>query len=96
MAGALLTLNAGSSSIKFAIFQVEGSGDPQAVARGKIEGIGTAPHLIARAANGAAVFGVAEILLGSVGSWAAWNSSDSNSFAADPLFADLPGGNLHP
>lgn len=53
MAGALLTLNAGSSSIKFAIFQVEGSGDPQAVARGKIEGIGTAPHLIARAANGA-------------------------------------------
>ena len=52
--------------------------------------------LFARAANGAAVFGVAETLLGSVGSWAAWNSSDSNSFAADPLFADLPGGNLHP
>lgn len=47
----ILTLNAGSSSIKFALFQL-GSGDPSAVVRGSIEGIATAPHLLATDASG--------------------------------------------
>ena len=42
------------------------------------------------------VFGVGETLLNSFGQWTEWNQSDSNSFAADPMFADLVGGDLHP
>jgi acetate kinase len=41
MADAILTLNCGSSSIKFALF---GRAGPRRVAYGKIEGLGTAPH----------------------------------------------------
>ncbi|KPL68453.1 acetate kinase [Erythrobacter sp. SG61-1L] len=52
MTRALLSLNAGSSSIKFALFVVDGGGEPLHVAGGKIEGIGTAPHLAAKDDNG--------------------------------------------
>jgi len=48
---ALLCLNAGSSSLKFALFQA--AAEPALIARGQIEGVGTAPHLVARAADGA-------------------------------------------
>jgi len=48
MTDAILTLNAGSSSIKFAVFELEGAGLARA-ADGEIEGIGVAPHLVARA-----------------------------------------------
>jgi acetate kinase len=41
MADAILTLNCGSSSIKFALFE---RGGPRRIAHGKIEGLGTAPH----------------------------------------------------
>ena len=41
-------------------------------------------------------FGVAETTLGNFEEWKAWNQSDSNSLAADPLFADLDNGDLHP
>ena len=41
-------------------------------------------------------YGVGSTPLAHLGAWAAWNSSDSNSLAADPLFADLAGGDLHP
>lgn len=47
----VLSLNAGSSSIKFAVHGVDGFGELNAVASGKIEGIGTGPHFIARGAN---------------------------------------------
>jgi acetate kinase len=47
---AVLTLNAGSSSVKFALFEV-GGGSPEALVQGQIEGIGTAPHMIARGAS---------------------------------------------
>jgi hypothetical protein len=33
---------------------------------------------------------------GSLGEWSEWNQSESNSMAADPLFADLAAGDLHP
>lgn len=41
MADAILTLNCGSSSIKFALFERAG---PRRIAHGRIEGLGTAPH----------------------------------------------------
>ena len=52
MPGAVLTLNAGSSSIKFALFEIGKSGLSVA-SRGQIEGIGTAPHFIANDPSGA-------------------------------------------
>lgn len=42
------------------------------------------------------VFGVQAIRMEHLSNWAAWNQSDSNSLAADPLFVDLAGGDLHP
>lgn len=39
----ILVLNAGSSSLKFALFE-EDSGERLVVSKGEIEGIGTAPH----------------------------------------------------
>ncbi|MGB0713929.1 MAG: acetate kinase, partial [Gammaproteobacteria bacterium] len=50
--GMILTLNAGSSSIKFALYRMDGSG-LALDARGQVEGIGTRPHFIARSAEDA-------------------------------------------
>jgi len=49
----LLTVNAGSSSIKFALFAMEPGVDPSLINRGGIDGIGTAPHFLARDKDGA-------------------------------------------
>jgi acetate kinase len=46
-----LVLNAGSSSLKFCVYQPQGAPWP-VVSRGQIEGIGTAPHLIVKDAGG--------------------------------------------
>ena len=51
MTDALLTLNAGSSSVKFALFRLD-AGALCAAVKGKVEGIGTAPHLIAQDETG--------------------------------------------
>jgi acetate kinase len=48
---AVLVLNAGSSSIKFELFEAEGS-RPVARFAGQVEGIGAAPHFLARDAGG--------------------------------------------
>ena len=53
MPDAVLALNAGSSSIKFALFEIAGT--PRRIARGEIEGIGTAPHFVARNAEGTVI-----------------------------------------
>ncbi len=53
MRDVLLTLNAGSSSVKFAVFEVVAQGDPPLLNHGQIEGIGIAPHLVARDRSGA-------------------------------------------
>ena len=53
MADAVLALNAGSSSIKFALFESAADRQLTAASRGQIEGIGTAPHFIARDPTGA-------------------------------------------
>lgn len=52
MSRAVVSLNSGSSSIKFALFTL-GPDGPEHAAAGKLEGIGTAPHLVARDADGA-------------------------------------------
>lgn len=48
------------------------------------------------AAGGANPFGVNTIILEYLDQWRAWSQSDSNSMEADPLFADLAAGDLHP
>ncbi|MBN9118684.1 MAG: acetate/propionate family kinase [Planctomycetes bacterium] len=53
MSDAILVLNAGSSSLKFSIFEV-GRGADGLLARGQIEGIGTAPRFVLRGARGGA------------------------------------------
>src|SRR4051812_39328561 len=53
MPDAILTLNAGSSSLKFALYEITAAAEPlRAVARGQIEGIGTAPRFLVRDAAG--------------------------------------------
>lgn len=52
MAEALLTLNAGSSSIKFALFRRENPIPAQPALVGQIDGIGTRPHLKAKDQTG--------------------------------------------
>lgn len=55
----ILTLNAGSSSIKFAVYRVDdadsqaaGGAEPALLAKGQVEGIGTRPHFIAKGPGG--------------------------------------------
>jgi acetate kinase len=54
MTDAVLTLNAGSSSFKFSLFELAGESLAR-LAEGQIEGVGSAPHMTARARDGAAV-----------------------------------------
>lgn len=53
MADIVLALNAGSSSIKFAVFPAGASANPQPLMRGQVENIGHAPHLTAKGEDGA-------------------------------------------
>lgn len=53
MSRAILTFNAGSSSIKFALYDMAEKGSQRRLSHGQIEGIGSAPHLVARDAAGA-------------------------------------------
>jgi acetate kinase len=64
MADAVLTVNAGSSSIKFAVFDTSSAGlravshgpaGVRAMSHGQIEGIGETPHFTARDAAGASI-----------------------------------------
>jgi acetate kinase len=52
MPDAVLTINAGSSSLKFSLYRVGDDGEPIAALDGEIEGIGTAPHMTAKDAKG--------------------------------------------
>ena len=52
MADAILTLNGGSSSIKFALFEVAERDTLRVVSRGSVESIGGSPHFIARDGEG--------------------------------------------
>ncbi|AZN37641.1 acetate/propionate family kinase [Iodobacter ciconiae] len=48
MTKAILVLNAGSSSLKFALFEHEAASDLHLMAQGQIEGIGTKPYFLAK------------------------------------------------
>ncbi|PKA38970.1 acetate kinase, partial [Rhizobium sullae] len=48
---AILVINAGSSSLKFQIFEIADTG-PKRCIRGQIDGIGVRPRLVASAADG--------------------------------------------
>ena len=50
----------------------------------------------ARIANAGALFGVAESGVAELQAWQSASGSDVHSFEADPKFADLEGGDLHP
>jgi acetate kinase len=50
MADAILVLNAGSSSLKFSVFQ--GGEPPEPLLRGQVEGLYTRPHFVARDPGG--------------------------------------------
>ena len=52
MAEAILSLNAGSSSIKFALFEIKDSGQLTASSRGEVDAIASAPRFSARDARG--------------------------------------------
>ena len=43
-----LVLNAGSSSIKFQLFDAGGNGEPRRIYRGLFEGLGSSPHFLVR------------------------------------------------
>ncbi|HEU5323457.1 MAG TPA: acetate/propionate family kinase [Methylomirabilota bacterium] len=55
MGGAVLALNAGSSTLKFATYAVDGAGGLGPGVRGVLDAIGTRPRLLARDAGGAAL-----------------------------------------
>jgi acetate kinase len=52
MAEAVLTINAGSSSLKFSVYRVGTDERPVLAAKGQVEGIGTSPHLVGEDAEG--------------------------------------------
>jgi acetate kinase len=51
MTAAVLTINAGSSSLKFSVYGVAEDDRPTLSARGQIEGIGTSPHFTVEGAD---------------------------------------------
>ncbi|MDQ2803886.1 MAG: acetate kinase, partial [Pseudomonadota bacterium] len=57
MAGSILTLNAGSSSLRFALFDAEiaAGGDMQATARGEVANLDGTPHLLAYDTTGTVI-----------------------------------------
>ena len=52
MSRGILTINAGSSSIKFALFELNGGLNPQPVVSGQIDGIGANARLVAKTNGG--------------------------------------------
>jgi len=51
----LLVLNAGSSSLKFQLFSIDGAPTLQRIAKGQVDGVGTSPRLHAVDAGGASI-----------------------------------------
>jgi len=49
---AILAVNAGSSSVKFQIFDLAAGGDPRRLVKGQMDGIGTQPRLRAESSDG--------------------------------------------
>ena len=47
----ILVINAGSSSVKFQVFAIDGKGEPRRLIKGQMDGIGTRPRLRAEGAD---------------------------------------------
>jgi acetate kinase len=47
-----LVLNAGSSSIKFQLFEAGGVDEPRRIYRGLFDGLGSSPHFVVRSQAG--------------------------------------------
>jgi acetate kinase len=47
----ILVVNAGSSSVKFQLFRVDGTGVLERLIKGHLDGIGTRPRLVAQASD---------------------------------------------
>jgi acetate kinase len=56
MAGSILVINAGSSSLKFSLFRVAAAEALQLAARGQIDGVGTRPRLEVKTADDGPLF----------------------------------------
>jgi acetate kinase len=52
MTKAILVLNTGSSSLKFSVFEYDTASDLHLIAKGQVEGIGNAPHFLAKDHHG--------------------------------------------
>ncbi len=52
---AILAINAGSSSVKFQIFDLAAAGDPRRLVKGQMDGIGTQPRLRAASRDGSSL-----------------------------------------
>jgi len=52
---AILAVNAGSSSVKFQIFELAAAGDPRRLVKGQMDGIGTQPRLRAETSDGSSL-----------------------------------------
>jgi len=55
MQGSILVINAGSSSIKFSGYDALEQEEPVPIFKGQIEGVGSAPHMSVRDANGVSI-----------------------------------------
>ena len=55
MTGTILTLNAGSSSLKFALFEIDSNSGLHPGSSGQIEDIGASAHFVARKADGCVI-----------------------------------------
>jgi acetate kinase len=51
----ILVVNAGSSSVKFQVFERDGASKLKRLIKGQVDGIGTRPHLRARSSDGSAL-----------------------------------------
>jgi len=52
MTNAVIVLNAGSTSVKFGAYDVDGSDTLQLLCRGQVESVQGDPHFVANGANG--------------------------------------------
>lgn len=55
MAGGILVVNAGSSSVKFAAFAERGEDDPALLGRGQVDGLRTRPRFVCKSAAGGVI-----------------------------------------
>lgn len=101
--GALVGVQSGRLYVSNSVFVAASPMHPiYSVASSSIRGNYNCYHrpfpdsLFAQISGDGRLFGVSGIRLAHLGAWVDWIQADSDSFSSDPLFADLPGGDLHP